>query len=212
MKKTCNNRGADIPTKNNVTDPAVLGHNGQATGNACLSDKGHHDSVCNESKQTPLEIICDFAEIALTNGEFQFAKSTLDLGVREGHVQAMWALALMLIYGFVPGVDFDLDIYPLVYKAATLLHIPSMWMLTQWHDDGIIVRKDALYADFLRLLLSKLDPNEEHYHPLIAPDVVAEGDNSILVHDVINALEYNPDEVYVPVSDEEFLNMIFTNE
>lgn len=54
MKKTSNNPGSAMPTKNNVTDPTVLGNNGQASGNACLSDKVHHDAVCNESKQCPL--------------------------------------------------------------------------------------------------------------------------------------------------------------
>lgn len=165
----------------------------------------------NELREVTLEDNCAGAAICLLNGEYQNARFILDFAAREGSVQAMYGLARMLIYALVPDVDFDLDIYPLIHKAANHCHLPSMWMLADWLGNGIIVHRYTEHVEFLRFLLSKLDPNGKHCHPLV-PCFMTKHNRSILVRDVVDALDYNPDDIVEPESVEEVRKMFFTKE
>lgn len=207
MNRISKNLGATMPTKNNETDPTVLGKNGQSTGNACLSE---NDSA--KATYDKYRLLIEFAVLDMGSGLLWAAENQLKSLSRKGCVQAMWALALMYIYGILHELDFELDIFPLVKKAASLNHIPSMWIIVNWLDDEVLGYPDINLAKDYQSLLSKLDPNGEHCCLPIAPDVVAESDKSVLTADIINSLEYHPGDVYVPESAEDIHNKISTKQ
>ena len=188
-----------------VNNPTVQGNNGQATGNACLSE---NDSA--KATYDKYRLLIEFAVLDMGSGVLWAAENQLKSLSRKGCVQAMLALAMMYIYGILHESDFVLDIFPLVKKAASLNHIPSMWLIVNWLDAGVLGYPDTDLAEKYQSLLSKLDPNGEHCCLPITSDVVAESDKSVLIADIINALEYHPGDVYVPVSADFIRDMIFT--
>ena len=208
MKKN-QNSGRDMANvrKSNVSDPTIQGIKGHVD---CYGCSGFNPvAAYNELIECPLDDLCAGAALCMLNGEFQNAKFTLGVAAREGSIPAMFGLARFLIYGLVPNVDFDLDILPLVYKAANHYHIPSMWMMARWLYDGVLLPKNEELAEFWFYMVSQLDPNAEHVHPVIDYNDATNDDISILVADVIDALEYNPDEVFEPDSEEDVLKKFF---
>ena len=179
-------------SKNNVTDPTVLGNNGQATGNACLPENGQELTL---SKKLELRhrinkrITDKVVKAALRKVEKLLAKGEYEAAVNElkkvveatGDIRPRLPLALMQYYE-LGGEHYDLDMHMYHHRlAAAEGYIPSMHMLAELYEEGIVA--DVYHeGQFMSNRAAILDPRgklKHHFHDILTPNVYEQVANVI---------------------------------
>lgn len=184
--------------KNNVTDPTVLGNNGQATGNACLPENGQELTLSKklELRHRVNKRITDKvvkaalrkAEKLLAKGEFETAANELKRTVEAtGDIRPRLPLTLMQCYE-LGGERYDFDMFLYNHRlAAAEGYIPSMHMLGELYKERIVadVYHEEQIMSNRAAILDPLGKLKHHLHDILAPNV---SDRDEQVANVIKAI------------------------
>ena len=185
MNRISKNLGATMPTKNNVTDPTVLGNNGQATGNACLPENGQELTLSKKlelrhrvNKRITNKVVkaaLRKAEKLLAKGEFEAAANELKRTVEAtGDIRARLPLAQMQYYE-LGGEQYDSNMFLYNHQlAAAEGYIPSMHMLSELYEGGIIadVYHEGQIMSNRAAILDPMGKLKHYLHDILAPNVM----------------------------------------
>lgn len=172
-------------SKNNVTDPTVLGNNGQATGNACLPENGQELTLSKKlelrhrvNKRITNKVVkaaLRKAEKLLAKGEFEAAANELKRTVEAtGDIRARLPLAQMQYYE-LGGEQYDSNMFLYNHQlAAAEGYIPSMHMLSELYEGGIIadVYHEGQIMSNRAAILDPMGKLKHYLHDILAPNVM----------------------------------------